>query len=308
MLTDTQTKDFVAEHRLPAGFAELIDAYYAPLAAWVIQMKHSDEAMLLGLNGAQGTGKSTLAAFLRMALKSVAGWQVAVLSIDDFYLTRVERQRLAEQVHSLLRTRGVPGTHDIQMLSDYLAKLKNLDPDTTLRVPSFDKARDDRTDEANWPTVTGPVDLVILEGWCVGSEPQADDELQDPVNSLEENEDTGGEWRAYVNEALKGTYAQLFAQLDALVYLRAPGFDAVYRWRLEQEEKLAACAPEHGSEIMNHEQIAHFVQHFERITRSDFAVLPNSAEVVLELDDNHDCKRVSGLTGNGRCINKPVRG
>jgi D-glycerate 3-kinase len=308
MLTDTQTKDFVVEHRLPTGFAELIAAYYAPLAAWVMRMKHSGEAMLLGINGAQGTGKSTLAAFLRMALESAAGWRVVVLSIDDFYLTRAERQRLATQVHPLLRTRGVPGTHDIQMLSEYLAKLKQLDPDTTLRVPSFDKARDDRADEANWPTVTGPLDLVILEGWCVGSKPQADDELQDPVNSLEENEDVGGEWRAYVNEALKGTYAQLFAQLDALVYLQAPGFDAVYRWRLEQEEKLAACTPEHRPEIMNHKQIARFVQHFERITRSDFALLPGSAEVVLEFDQDHDCKRASGLTGDGRCINKPVRG
>jgi D-glycerate 3-kinase len=308
MLTDTQTKDFVAAHRLPADFARLIKEYYTPLAAWVSQLKHPGEAMLLGINGAQGTGKSTLAAFLRMALESAAGWQVAVLSIDDFYLTRAERQRLAEQVHPLLRTRGVPGTHDIQMLSDYLAILKKLDPDTTLRLPSFDKAQDDRTDEANWSTVTGPVDLVILEGWCVGSKPQAEDELRDPVNSLEENEDAGGEWRGYVNDALKGVYAQLFAQLDALVYLQAPGFDAVYRWRLEQEEKLAACTPEHGSEIMDHKQIAYFVQHFERITRNDFAVLPDSAEVVLEFDQKHDCKTMSGLAGHGLCNSTFVRG
>jgi len=299
ILTDTQAKDFIVEHRLPAGFEKLIEAYYAPLAARVIQMNRSGETMLLGINGAQGTGKSTLAAFLRMALESAAGWQVAVVSIDDFYLTRAERQRLAEQVHPLLRTRGVPGTHDIQMLSDYLDKLKMLDPDAILRVPSFDKALDDRADEADWPTVTGPVDLVILEGWCVGSKPQVDSELKEPLNALEEDEDAGGEWRVYVNEALKGSYAQLFAQLDALVYLQAPGLDAVYRWRLEQEEKLAASTPERRSEIMNHRQIAHFVQHFERITRSDFAVLPSSAEVVLEFDDNHDCKHVSGLAGYG---------
>ena len=295
MLTEKQIEEFISVHRLPAGFGKLINEHYAPLAAWILDRKRPGETLLVGINGAQGTGKSTLAAFLKIALESDADWRVAVLSIDDFYLTKAVRVRLAADVHPLLQTRGVPGTHDIKMLADYLGELKKLEGNATLRVPVFDKAQDDRADEADWPAVMGSVDLIILEGWCVGSKPQANGELETPINSLEEKEDASGEWRAYVNEQLKGPYARLFAQLDALVFLQVPSFDAVHRWRMEQEEKLAASAPEDASGIMDSHQIARFIQHYERITRNDLAILPQSADVVLELDENHDCVRISEL-------------
>ena len=291
MLTEKQIEEFISAHRLPAGFGKLINEHYVPLAAWIMARKRPGETLLVGINGAQGTGKSTLAAFLKIVLESGAGWRVAVLSIDDFYLTKAERESLAADVHPLLKTRGVPGTHDMKMLTDYLYKLKNLDGDSILPVPAFDKARDDRADEADWPAVMGSVDLIILEGWCVGSKPQANGELETPINSLEEKEDASGEWRAYVNEQLKGPYARLFAQLDALVFLQVPSFDAVHRWRLEQEEKLLASAPEDAPGIMDSQQIARFIQHYERITRNDLAVLPQLADVVLELDENHTCIR-----------------
>ena len=134
MLTEKQIESFVAIHCLPAGFRKLIYEHYAPLASWITEKKRPEKTLLVGINGAQGTGKSTLAAFLKIALESGAGWGVAVLSIDDFYLTKVERGRLAADVHPLLKTRGVPGTHDMKMLADYLGKLKNLDGDSTLRV------------------------------------------------------------------------------------------------------------------------------------------------------------------------------
>ena len=135
------------------------------------------------------------------------------------------------------------------------------------------------------------MNLVILEGWCVGSIPQTSGELIDPANSLEELEDPDGEWRGYANEHLKGSYAQLFEQLDALVFLKAPDFASVHRWRLEQEEKLAASRCEDVSHIMDAQQIARFIQHFERITKANLAQLPQLADVVLELDENHDCVR-----------------
>ncbi|MCZ6716761.1 MAG: hypothetical protein O6946_06825 [Gammaproteobacteria bacterium] len=87
VLTNQQQKKFIAEHRLPDKFGDLIDAHYSPLAKWVMQRHEPGQTLFIGINGAQGTGKSTLAAFLRLALESNAGWRVAVLSIDDFYLT-----------------------------------------------------------------------------------------------------------------------------------------------------------------------------------------------------------------------------
>jgi D-glycerate 3-kinase len=160
-----------------------------------------------------------------------------------------------------------------------------------LALPRFDKSRDDRAEPDTWPLISGPVDLIILEGWCVGCTPQADDDLLEPINSLEREEDTTGEWRRFVNDQIKGGYTDLFDTFDALIFLQAPSFDAVYRWRLEQEEKLSALTAGNATGIMNRKQIARFIQHYERLTRVNLATLPLTADVVLELNENHDCVR-----------------
>ncbi|HHQ13954.1 MAG TPA: phosphoribulokinase, partial [Chromatiales bacterium] len=194
-----QLDQFITEHRLPAAFSELARTHFTLLAHWAGLKRDPGRTLFLGINGAQGTGKSTLADFLRVTLESVAGWRVACLSIDDFYLTRHERERLAQDIHPLLRTRGVPGTHDMAMLADCVQRLGELDRGETLALPRFDKATDDRAPVDSWPTITGPIDLIILEGWCVGSRPQTDAELQEPVNALEREQDADGSWRRFVN-------------------------------------------------------------------------------------------------------------
>ncbi len=290
-LNNGQIDDFIAQHRLPDKFHNLIREHYLPLASWIKAQRQGDEVLLLGINGAQGTGKSTLATFIRLALESDANWRVAVLSIDDFYLTIAERKKLARQIHPLLETRGVPGTHDMPMLAACIQKLRKLGAKEGQPLPRFDKSRDDRADPASWPLVSGPVDLIILEGWCVGCAPQADDELLQPVNLLEREDDASGTWRRYVNDQIKGDYADLFDTLDALIFLQAPSFETVYRWRLKQEEKLAAVAHGDARGIMNRKQLARFIQHYERLTRMNLATLPVTADIVLELNDNHDCVR-----------------
>jgi len=75
--------------------------------------------------------------------------------------------------------------------------------------------------------------------------------------------------------------------LDALIFLQAPDFDAVYRWRLEQEEKLAETAAKGATGVMNSRQIATFIQNYERLTRANLDILPDKADVVLTLDDGH---------------------
>lgn len=280
--------DFLQSHRLPDEFRALIADHYLPLASWVFERHASKKTMLLGIKGAQGTGKSTLADFLRLALETQHGWRVAVLSIDDFYLTKAERAALADRVHPLLATRGVPGTHDIKMLSRYLELLRNLAEGEEQRLPRFDKAQDDRKGEPEWPLVRGPVELIILEGWCVGSAAQDDTDLARSINELERDKDPTGDWRKYVNDRLASDYARLFAELDALVFLQAPSFDAIFRWRLEQERRLAASVPAGATGIMNESQIAEFIRYYERLTRSDLQRLPQNADVVLELDEQHN--------------------
>ena len=280
---------FIAEHRLPEAFRHTATTFYEPLAAWLRPRLANASPLLLGINGAQGTGKSTLAAYLALTLAESGQRNVAILSIDDFYLTKAERLQLSKTVHPLLATRGVPGTHDVSMLGACLSRLREMKAGEHCRLPRFDKAADDRADEASWPAVSGPVDLVILEGWCVGSAAEQEAGLETPVNSLEATRDADGRWRRYVNERLATDYVEIFDGLDALVFLEAPGFDAILRWRIEQEQKLAAAAGADVAGVMNTDQVAAFIQYFERITRNNLDVIRSSADIVLELDEYHGC-------------------
>lgn len=277
---------FMRHHRLPDSFRDIARDIYLPLIDWLD--KKTECPLLLGINGCQGSGKSTLADFIA-ALQGARGRRVAVLSIDDFYLTRSEREQLAQTIHPLLQTRGVPGTHDLTLALQTLERLLSLSHGDTTSLPRFDKSSDDRVPLSQWPTIEGPIDMVILEGWCVGSRPQSADELTTPINALEKNEDSDGRWRQFVNDSLKN-YQQLFGRLHTMVMLKAPDFSCVYRWRLEQEQKLAALRPD-GSGVMSAEEIARFIQHYQRLTEANLVALPSNADVILELNHQHGIDR-----------------
>lgn len=283
-LPPTVVQQFIKAHTLPAEFSITAERHYLPLADWLSRHARSAAPFLLGINGAQGTGKSTLAQFLKAALHE-GGQSAAVLSLDDFYLGKARREELATEVHPLLRVRGVPGTHDTVLMHRTLKDLRSLKRGETLRVPAFDKSNDDRVADSEWVHIDGPLDAVILEGWCVGTPPQPDSDLQQPINGLEAAEDRDGRWRSYVNDSLRERYAPIFAGLDALCYLQIPDFEVVSLWRAEQERKLAASRP--GCGIMRDAEIVQFVQYFERLTRVALATLPQTAEVVLELARDH---------------------
>lgn len=283
---------FIGRHRLPPAFSEVIERCYAPLAQWVETEARRFCPLLVGIGGAQGTGKSTLADYLRLWLAEQGGFSVAVLSLDDFYYTHAERHHLGAVVHPLLATRGVPGTHDLQMLSTCLDQLRLLQPGETMALPRFDKAEDDRADPATWPVVDGPIDVIVLEGWCLGAMPQSAGSLDQAINALERVADAGGIWRRYVNEQLAGAYATLFDRLEHLVYLRAPDFAAVRRWRLDQEHELA----QRHRGGMSDAEVARFVEHFERVTRALLESPPAQADVVVEFDKAHTCTRLDWRT------------
>jgi D-glycerate 3-kinase len=140
---------------------------------------------------------------------------------------------------------------------------------------------------------------VLFEGWCVGSQPVADAALTEPVNELERTHDADGRWRRYVNNQLGERYQDLFALVDALVFMVVPDFDSVRRWRAEQERRLIAARSGAGSQGMSiapvddriasgiDARIAEFVQYFERISRHNLVALPERANVVLRLGQDH---------------------
>ncbi len=244
-----------------------------------VQQRAGVGLTVIGLCGAQGAGKSTLVAALAGALED-GGLPTAVLSLDDLYLTRSERRGLAAQVHPLLATRGVPGTHDIAL---GLAVVAALEQGKAAALPRFDKAADDRADARDWPVAAADTRVLLLEGWCVGARPQAAAALADPVNALEAREDPDGIWRGHVNAALAGEYQRLFARLDALVLLAAPGWDVVARWREQQEAELRARSGPAAAGVMTPDQVTRFIAHYERLTRHILAEMPPRADLLVRL-------------------------
>lgn len=283
---------FCHNQRLPETYGNVAGQYFFPLANHLALCRDSSSPLLVGINGCQGSGKSTLAQLLVAALEQL-GCSAIALSLDDFYLTRAQRQALAQSTHPMLVTRGVPGTHDVGLMSDTLeALLKAYSEDSrTIMVPWFDKATDERTKTAHWRAVQAPVDVVIWEGWCLGVPPQPDTELAAPVNSLETLEDPGVNWRRFVNQALR-EYQPLFDRVNHWIMLRAPNFDCVYRWRLEQEEKLAAQSSTAGA-IMSAQQIERFIQFYQRLTEWGFAMVPPRTHTLFTLDADRGIQSVS---------------
>jgi len=233
--------------------------------------------LVLGIAGAQGSGKTTLAAQLERTL-AAAGATVAACSLDDFYLSRGRRAELAATVHPLLATRGVPGTHDVAHLESVIHSLGR---PGTVAVPRFDKSADDLLPPAQWRQVQAPVDVLVLEGWCLGAEPEKPGTLQTPVNALEAEEDAAGQWRRYANDALAGQYAALWRHLHGLIFLEVPDLRAVLRWRTEQEQALPR------TRRMNDAELRRFIAHYERVTRAMLRTLPRRAQWVAGLDDAH---------------------
>lgn len=236
------------------------------------------QARIHAICGLQGSGKSTLARQLA-ELARTRGLRAAVLSIDDFYLGRGERRRLARTVHPLLATRGPPGTHDLALACETLDRLRDGEP---VRLPRFDKLRDTRLPPSRWPRA-GAVDLIVFEGWFLKTPAQREDQLREPVNALEREHDRDGTWRGWCNRALAEAYPALWSRLDRLLFLQPPGFGIVADWRWQQEQAMQARRPR--AQAMTRAQVERFVSLFERVSRQALARLPGIADATLRLDE-----------------------
>tara|TARA_R110000764_G_scaffold26748_8_gene63615 strand:- start:332 stop:1108 length:777 start_codon:yes stop_codon:yes gene_type:complete len=230
-------------------------------------------ARIIFIAGPQGVGKSTAMATLTAAIPgSVA------LALDDFYLTKAERQVLARDVHPLFTTRGPPGTHDIALLMETLTRLMPAGPDERTRVPVFDKAADERCAPEDWTVVRGAPRVIFVEGWLLGvaADPAAAEAL--PVNAVEA-EDPDGIWRAHQEAQLAGPYARFWDMADAFIYLDAPGFAAAQDWRIEQEETMRGLAP--GTlDAARRDWVARFILHYQRLTERLLAGHRRPGEVI----------------------------
>ncbi|MBF0220371.1 MAG: hypothetical protein HQL49_12710 [Gammaproteobacteria bacterium] len=279
---DLLLDSFCRRHALPPLFRETVKRHYLTLLPPLLaQQQQLQRPLLVGLHGCQGSGKSTLAALWVDLLQQAYDCPAATLSLDDFYLSHAARQQLAVTVHPLLQTRGVPGTHDLALLTTTLQRLANGD---SLALPRFNKASDDPLPRSQWPLVSG-VKIVIFEGWCVATPPQDAAALATPVNALEAEADPKAVWRHYVNLQL-AAYQPLFHRLDRLFMLQAPNFATVFRWRQQQEERLRAQlqTPQSQRGLMSDVELQRFIQHFQRLTEHSLATVAALADRCWRLD------------------------
>lgn len=258
----------------------LLDQYAGRIA-------RSRRPYVLGLSGLQGSGKSTLARVMKVQAQA-RGWPSEVLSLDDFYYARSFREALARNMHPLLRTRGVPGTHEIELLLSVLAGVPHASERLPVPHPRFDKGRDTRMPPSRWPKVTRRPKLVIVEGWALGIRPQSLAALIAPINDLERQEDPDAHWRQWVNKQLR-SYQPLWRKFDALIVLQAPCWEIVRQWRSEQEEELFA---RRAPLAMDASQMVRFLAHFERLSRHALTTLPALADTWVEYDE---ARHVVGL-------------
>ncbi|HYN09886.1 MAG TPA: hypothetical protein VES67_21055 [Vicinamibacterales bacterium] len=241
-----------------AGAADLdrrIHHLYLPVLFFcAAQARHvAGRPCLVGIQAPQGAGKTTLVSHLLAQLPAL-GVRATGVSIDDFYLTREEQLRVAAEHpgNPYLEHRGYPGTHDVELGEATLASLRMLGEAAAdacgVRVPVYDKSahggRGDRAPESKWREVTGPVDLVFVEGWMLGFSPVAESPLDD--SDL-----------VAPNRAL-AAYDRWHRLLDCFVVLRATDPNFVLRWRVEAEEAMRAS----GRPGLDRAAIADYIRRF----------------------------------------------
>jgi D-glycerate 3-kinase len=190
----------------------------------------------------------------------------------------------------MLLTRGVPGTHDIDMMLKFFKKVKNK-KFKRLKLPTFNKAIDDRFNKKRWYDLKEKPDVIIFEGWCVGAKAEKNNTLNKTINLMEKNKDKKKIWRKYVNQQLKSKYKNLYSQLNCLIYLRAKNFNLLQKWRLKQERKLLLNSKKNSKlKIMNKEVVLSFMQTYQRVTQNMFKNMPKYASIILNLNSNHQIK------------------
>ena len=282
---ETKTDKFKNKERM-------IKSFLIPLCFWISKKADKKRPYFVGLAGGQGTGKTTISSLIKIILTKYFDLKVFRISIDDFYKTRKERINLSKRIHPMLLTRGVPGTHDINMMLSFFKKIK-INNFKSISLPKFNKAIDDRFNKRYWYKLKNKPDVIIFEGWCVGAKAQNNKDLKNSLNSIEKTYDKNIKWRKYVNNQLKTKYKLLFRQLDGLLFLKPKNFNSLKNWRIKQERKLwEKNKNKKNLKIMNMDDLLNFMQTYQRITQQMFKDGPKISSIMMKLNSRQQITNI----------------
>ena len=215
------------------AIATALDRLWLPVALdLAVKRQKLNITYVQGILGGQGTGKSTLCLILKLILNYI-GFSIAILSIDDLYLTHAERQELRQQ-DSRLIWRGPPGTHDVALGLQVIEQCFQGDSEVDISMPRFDKsAYDGSGDRTNSESIKKP-DILLFEGWFVGVPPITEDCFDNCPHPIFTNEDI--QFAKDNNQRLQA-YLPLWDNLDGLIVLYPEDYRLSQQWRKDAERK-----------------------------------------------------------------------
>ena len=224
--------------------------------------RRAGRAVVQGVLGAQGCGKTTLPRVMAPLLQAL-GCSTLSLSIDDFYLPFAQRVALRQE-DPRFRWRGPPGTHDAGQATRVL---DDLQAGRATRVPRFDKSLQGGEGDRAGFLAAGPADVVWLEGWLVGCRPVDEARIDKAPWPIATRDDR--DFARECNRRLAG-YLPLWDRLDGLLVLWMPDFATVRDWRVEAERRMRDA----GRDGMDDTQVDAFVTHFWKALHPDLFVRP----------------------------------
>ena len=247
-------------------------------------LSHLKYKRTLMIAGSQGSGKSTLSVLIKKFFLKFYSKNVVILCIDDFYLSSFQRKQLARKFNTdLFETRGVPGTHNLKLL--YKVTNNLIKKKFPVYVPVFDKVTDNKK---NYKRKISKVDLLILEGWCVGSKPIDMKYLKMNINDLEKKNDSNLIWRTAYNSALTD-YQKLFKKFNYYLFIKFPHWEFVIDWKYKQELDLRSLK----SNIHLKKKLHQFIKYYEKLSKWMSLNTPSYCNVLITLDRNQSIKKIT---------------
>lgn len=260
-----------------------------PIASRLINIHQKGKTTIVGIQGGQGTGKTTMVKILKKELQK-KGFRVQFFSLDDFYRSYAERKKLQQQYPQnpfYQISRGLPGTHRVKFLLETLQKAKT---GKDFEIPVFDKSLHNGKGDILPKTrkVKGRQDFVIVEGWCVGMPAVSSQQF---LNICRKNKinikkiDPRLEYHKVVLRLVK-EYQPIWKLLDYQIMLKADSPEVHTKWRLLQEKRLKAKK----GQGMSKTEVHAFVEPFLPFTYVCYDLIKPNAKVLI--DEKHNFYKI----------------